>query len=407
MKSLAALVLIAFATAACQGGSNGSGQPDVVIASDFPTSAYGGPRLWEQAIDFAVRQQSTIDGYSLAYLRYDDSMGSEQNPLAASSNVRRMIADSRVLGLVTATSFAAFVELPATNRASLAMISPSVTNECITASHSYCRPTVDELRPGGTTTFFRISPRDPLQGQAIADYAVKHLGVHRVAAFNELGDVGTLYINELSDELRKQGAELVYVQDLPRGTDKFSDFLGAAKNLGATAVYAVADASANACLAAAQMSALMPGAIFLGTDAITSAPTCIQQMGASPPDAWATMPVVDRTISTDAAVKERAEAFLKAYPEKKTLDPLTAYRLAAYDCARILIEAIAKAIHANGGHIPTRSQVVTALASNRFVEATGIYAFDRNGDAAAPMMSVYKFQNSGWVFADVYPFGSP
>ena len=406
MKSLAALLLVAFAAAACENGSKGVTQPDIVIASAFPTSAFGGPRLWEQAIAFAVRQQSTIGGYSLAYRPFDDSLGSEENQLVARRNVRLIIADPSVLGVVgPGTSFTSVVELPEANKLSLAMISPTTTNECLTQPHSFCRPTLADVRPSGSATFFRISPRDPLQGQAIADYAVKHLSVRRVAAFNEFGDEGTLYIQELSDELRKQGGGLVYEQDLPDGTDNFSDFLSAAKNLGATAVYAVA--RENACIAAAQMTAVMPGAIFLGTDGIAPDDTCIKQMGSSPPQTWATVPAVDRIITTDAGVMKRAEAFLKAYPEQ-TFDPFASpYRLAAYDCAQILIEAITLAIRANGGHIPTRPQVVAALASNRFVEATGTYMFDGNGDAVMPMMSVYKVQTSGWAFADVYTFGSP
>ena len=39
------------------------------------------------------------------------------------------------------------------------------------------------------------------------------------------------------------------------------------------------------------------------------------------------------------------------------------YRFAAFDCARILIDAIGRAIRQNGGGIPTRTQVVDAILS--------------------------------------------
>lgn len=392
--------------AACQGGATANAQPDIVIASAFPTSAFGDPRLFEQAIDFAVRQQGSIDGYTLGYRAFDDSLGSDQNQLVARRNVRHMIADSSVLGVIgPATSLITAVDLPASNAALLAMVSPSATNVCLTQTQFYCRPTPAELRPSGTTTFFRISPRDPLQGEAIAGYAVDRLGVRRVAAFNEVGPEGTLYINALSDELRKRGAELVYQQDFPHGIDKFSDFLSSAKEKGATAIYAVAES--DACIAAAQMSALMPGAILLGTDGIAVDDNCIKTMGASPPQTWATLTAVDRIVSADSAVTKRAESFLKAFPRPSAVSALSPFRLAAYDCARILIEAIKIAIDANGGHLPTRPQVVAALAANRFVESTGTYSFESSGDAVVPMMSVYKVQDSHWVFADVYSFGSP
>ncbi|HET7465429.1 MAG TPA: branched-chain amino acid ABC transporter substrate-binding protein [Candidatus Dormibacteraeota bacterium] len=401
MKSIAALVLIALAAAACQNDSNGAAPPEIVIASAFPTSAFG-VRLWQQAVEFAVRQQSTIDGYSVVYRPFDDSLGSEQDQLVARRNVRLMIADSSVLGVVgPGSSFETVHELPLANPVPLAMISPSATNVCLTQPPFRCGPTPADLRPSGLTTFFRISPRDPLAGQAMADYAVAHLGVTKVAAFNELGVEGVSYLLELSNELHKQGAELVYQQDLPEGTVKFSDFLSIAKNLGADAVFAFAPGDDNSCVAAQQMSALMPKAIFFGTDGNTSDPACIKQMGTSPPGAWAAVPDVDRIVATDPAVENRAKAFLKAFPQKT----LYAYTLAAYDATRILIEAIDLAIRDSHG-FPTRSKVVEELATKTFVEATGTYRFDANGDAVAPLMSIYKVQGSHWVFADVYTFGA-
>ena len=406
MRSLAALVLIAFATATCQNESNSAATPEIVIASAFPTSALG-VHLWEQAVEFAVRQQSIIDGYRLVYRPFDDSMGSEQDQLVARRNVRLMIGDSSVLGVVgPASSFETVFELPLANPVPLAMISPSATNVCLTEPPFRCGPTLADLRPSRATTFFRIAPRDPLAGAAMADYAVNHLGVSTIAAFNELGNKGAPYIKELSDELHKQGGELVYEQDLPEGTDKFSNFLSVAKNLGADAVYAVAETGDNTCVAAQQMSALMPKAIFLGTDANTSDENCIKQMGTSPPGAWATVPVVDRIIGTDQAVVNRAKAFLKAFPQILAYPSNAAYALASYDATRILIEAIDLAIR-DGHAFPTRSKVVEELASNSFVEATGTYKFDTNGDAVAPMMSVYKVQGSHWVFADAYTFAAP
>ncbi len=62
------------------------------------------------------------------------------------------------------------------------------------------------------------------------------------------------------------------------------------------------------------------------------------------------------------------------------------------------MDAIARAIKANGGKLPSRSQVVTALAeTNDFVWLTGTYSFDKNGDAINPMMSIYRVQGGRWV----------
>ena len=101
----------------------------------MPTSEYG--PTWatslEQAIGFAIRQQPNVEGYKLAYWSLDNALGAEQSQLRGRENVRRTIADPRVLGMIGPnSSFVAWVELPVANVAGLAMLSPSTTNYCLT-----------------------------------------------------------------------------------------------------------------------------------------------------------------------------------------------------------------------------------------------------------------------------------
>jgi len=64
--------------------------------------------------------------------------------------------------------------------------------------------------------------------------------------------------------------------------------------------------------------------------------------------------------------------------------------------AMILINAIKRAIDANGGRIPTRRQVVEAVANAPpFKGVTGSCSFDAMGDAISPMMSVNRVDNGG------------
>jgi ABC-type branched-subunit amino acid transport system substrate-binding protein len=78
---------------------------------------------------------------------------------------------------------------------------------------------------------------------------------------------------------------------------------------------------------------------------------------------------------------------------------LNTYIFAAYDCARLLIDAISRAIDANAGRIPTRLQVLQAVAHTQgFKGVTGTYSFDANGDAISPLMSISEVQNGGWVY---------
>jgi len=52
----------------------------------------------------------------------------------------------------------------------------------------------------------------------------------------------------------------------------------------------------------------------------------------------------------------------------------------------------------NGGGIPSRAQVVAAIAATKdFVGVTGTYSFDENGDAVTPMMSMYTIRDGRWL----------
>jgi branched-chain amino acid transport system substrate-binding protein len=152
------------------------------------------------------------------------------------------------------------------------------------------------------------------------------------------------------------------------------------------------------------MAGIMPDAILLGTDGISLDDQCIRDIGATPPGVWATSPYVDPTTSTDLSVKKQVADYRKAYPKPSDVGP---YVFAAYDSARILIDAIGRAIKANGGKLPSRAQVVAALAqTNDFVGLTGTYSFDKNGDALSPMMSIYRVHDGRWEFVQVHKFAA-
>ena len=411
MRAFASFLLVGLAVVACQGGGGESSRPDIVIASDLPTSANGSTTLLlEQAVDFAIRQQPTIDGLKVAYWPLDNALGAQPSQLRGRENVKRMIADPRVLGMIGPYgSFVGRVTMPVANLANLAMVSPTTTGSCLTvASRPSCRPTLAELRPNGSNNYFRITSRDPLQGKAMGDYAATKLGLRRAAAFNGFGDEGSLYVSEFSKEFAAHGGGLVYQEDFDEMPDDFSAFLIQAKARGADAIYAVANTAQNACKVAAQMTGLLPGAVLLGVEGMSLDTDCIRDLGPTPPGVWATLPAIDAEASTDPAVKKLVGDFHKSYPNASNVSLFDPYTFAAYDCARILIDAISRAIKANGGKVPSRAQVVAALAgTNNFVGVTGTYSFDKNGDAISPMMSVYRVQDKRWELVKVYRFGSP
>jgi branched-chain amino acid transport system substrate-binding protein len=402
LTSVVSLIVLAQLATACQTGPPSTGGDEIVIASDLPTT--GGADFavpLQQAIDLAVRQQGGIAGFKLVFMPLDDSLGSAPSAAKGVQNVNHMILDSRVLGMIgPATSKTSYAEIPVANAANLVMLSPSNTDICVTLPAPYCSPQPADLRANGPSNYFRIAPPESVQGRAMARFAAGTLKLQRVAAFNEWGDEGELVIDSFKDELMRGGGTLVLRRALPSGTPDFTSFLAEARADRAQAIYAVTgDAGDHVCAAAAQAKSVFPeGVYFFGTDPLVDDAGCIKDALDNANGMVATLPDVDLTQSKDQAAKTAVEAYRNAFPKTSNIG-FNTYVFAAYDCARLLIAAISGAIKANGGRIPTRLQVLDAVAHTQgFKGVTGTYSFDANGDAISPLMSIYEVQNGQWVY---------
>src|SRR5258708_8990833 len=99
---------------------------------------------------------------------------------------------------------------------------------------------------------------------------------------------------------------------------------------------------------------------------------------------FATQGVADATQNPDA--KAVVDAYSAAYPGSSNIG---AYTFAGYDCAAILIDAIGRAIDKNGGNMPTRQQVIDAVAStSSFKGLTGALTFYPTRDPPHPTLQL-------------------
>jgi len=407
MRIFALLATLVIAATACQSGPSSSAGPDILIASDFPTS-YPDPYAIqrEQIIQLAVHDYPRIGNFKLGYAPFDDFLGDGPSPAKAVQNVKQMIADARVLGIVGPwTSNIAYATIPVTNPASLVIVSPASTSECITLPDPSCGPGKPPWKYlSSPNNFFRLAAPEPVQGRALARYINESIGIKRVAAFNELGTTGALMIKEFATEFARAGGKVVFRQDLKPRTTYFKTFLDQAKAAGAQGIYAVADGGDRQCAARAQMTKIFPkDAYFMGADGmyfctgVAHAGTddlCIKDAVGNGEGMLTATSDVDLTRLTDPASVNAVAAFRKAYPKNTDAGQ---YTFAIYDAAHLLINAIADAVKANGGGIPTRAQVLSAVAGAHFKGLTGTYSFDAKGDALSPLMSIYSVQNGRWV----------
>ena len=372
-------------------------QAQIVIASDFPYVAEEGPSM-RDAIQLAVAQNSKLRGYRIAYVPFDDSLGGAAWPEKGLQNLKSMFSDPRVLGMVGPfNSYMAQEEIPRASAQGLVMVSPSATNPCLTQP-PLCDADIEAAHQNATNSFFRVAPPDPVQGRAMANFAAQ-LGLKRVAAVNIWTGPpygrGEPYVEEFATELSAHGGKMVMpLRELPRSTRDFTDFLAQAKLASAEAIYAVGDGPGGICNIVPQMQTDFKYLFF--TDGVTGDDTCFKGAG-SGPMTFGTYGGVDATLSSDPAAKAVVAAFRSAYPHRT----VTQYTFAAYDCARILIEAIGRAIDAKGGGVPTRLEVLQQMTRSPFPDgATGSYSFLPSGDARSPMMSIWGVKDNHWYYID-------
>ena len=379
------------ATAAASGG-------EIIIASDFPSSgaeaSSGLPA--QNGAAFAVSQTPEYKGIKITFLPFDDTVNGVHDPQKGAQNVQQMLSNSKVLAMVGPfNSNVARAEIPIANQGGLAMMSPSNTAECLTQTFPYCNPQPAALRPTGKNNYFRIAAPDTVQGPAMADFILDTLKLKKVAIFSDNETFGKGVADNFEKRLKEKGGTVTNRQDFDmKATSDFKAFINAAKAAGAEVVYSGTTSATKGCILRSQMKGILD-VPFTGPDGIGDA-QCIKDAGDNAANMYFTNAAGDATQNADA--KATIDAFKAKYTKKEDSG---AYTFPSYDCALILVDAVKRAIDANGGKVPTRAQVVEAVQATKGLKGTvGTYAFDKNGDPTSATMAFYKTTGTplDWAF---------
>src|SRR6266542_4339218 len=418
LSMLTVLMAAALVAAACGGGGTGAATTapakttaaaaattaaptaagEIVIASDLPTSgadaSSGLPT--QNGVAFAMSQLTSYKGIKITFKPFDDTVHGVHDPQKGAHNVQQMLSDPKVLAMVGPfNSNVARAEIPIANQGQLAMMSPSNTNECLTQLFPYCDPKPAALRPTGKNNYFRIAAPDTVQGPAMADYIIKTLKLTKVAVFSDNETFGKGVADNFVKRLTATGGSVTNRSDFDmKTTSDFKAFINEAKSKGAQVIYAGATSATKACIVRSQMAGILD-VPFTGPDGIGD-DQCLKDAGANTANMYFTNAAGDAAQNPDAA--STVAAFKQAYPKASDLG---AYTFPAYDCALILIDAVKRAIDANGGKVPSRQQVIDAVQATKGLKGTvGTYEFDANGDPKSATMAFWytKGTPAVWTF---------
>jgi branched-chain amino acid transport system substrate-binding protein len=330
-------------------------------------------------------------GFSFVADDLDDAVQGTHDPAQGAQNTKAFISDSSVLAMIGPfNSNVAKAEIPLTNDAGLAQISPSTTNPGLTMGDD-----AKKLRTShpDVNAFFRVCTTDDKQGAAGAKFA-KQLGHKKVFVVDDNETYGKGLADVFEEQFKAGGGTVLGHEHLNKGQGDFKALLTKIKSLGPDLVFYGGTSVTGGALLRKQMGDVgMAPITFMGGDGISDE-NFLTTAGTLANGSYYTLAAPELSKLPSAA------AFLKAY-DARWHSPVGPYSANGYTAAKIEIAAIEKAITAAGGKMPDRSAVLKNVAATKgFTSPIGVVGFDANGDTTAPILSLYKIAGGKAVFVD-------
>ena len=361
----------------------------------------------KNAIDLAIRNAGMICGAALhrdacvqlRVVSFDDVTKGVHDPAQGAKNVELLASDPGVVGMIGPLyDSLAKSELPVANATHLAMVSPAVTDECLTQEppDGHCQGLAARLRPRGPNNFFRVVTTQLVEGAAGADLAFKTLGKRRAFVINDQTPFGRGIAGAFVDQFVRDGGTVVDPSDLggfdPNQSPDFGSRVRRAVELAADVVY-FAGAGVNAAASVRrEMAVQMPRVPLIGSDRLANAQFA-KSAGGLARGSYYTV------VGPYPASLRPARRFIRDY-QKAYGQTVGTYSLQAFDATNVLIASIARAIDDAGGQRPTRAQVMTEVSrTSAYRGAMGVMSFDSAGDTSLRLVSAYQ-----WM-ADTEPGG--
>ncbi len=369
----------------------------IKIGIDFPVSggdaSNGIPTQNGAVLAIEEANAAGIAGgrFKVTPILLDDAVRGLHDPAAGAQNVKTFIADSSVLGIIGPfNSNVAKAEIPLTNDAGIAQISPSTTADVLTVGAA-----ANALRSShpGTNTYFRVCANDMADGDVLARFA-KKLGFTKAFIIDDNETYGRGLAESFESHFTRAGGIALGHDHITAGQQDFKPLLTKIKALSPSVVFFGGTTSTGGGLIRRQMGDVgMSDVGFMGGGGISD-PGFLAVAGTMANGTYFSVPAPDvRKLAS-------AKAFVKNYNLRFKQD-VGNYSANAYTAAKVLITAIERAA-ADRGKIPTRAEVVrNVAATTRFASPIGRIGFDQNGDVLDPILTLRKVNDGKVVTVEV------
>ncbi|MCM3226540.1 branched-chain amino acid ABC transporter substrate-binding protein [Terribacillus saccharophilus] len=361
--------------AACgntESASDGGGNETVKIALQAPMS--GGSATLGEAIKngaaMAVEEEKADfeeAGFSLELVEYDD----QGDPQKGVSNAQIIGSDQEVYGVVAHLNSGVFI--------------PS--------SEVYERYNIPSVSPASTATDVtdrnlksvnRIVARDDFQGPAGAEYAVQEIGAKKIFVINDKTAYGQGLATAFAEAAAEEGAEIVGEAGITVGEKDFNGVLNQVSSADPDLVY-FGGLYSEGGLLIKQARDNGIDAAFMGGDGLDSS-TLVEIAGDT----------VSNVYLTSVAGDSSATEFAKNYEEEYGAKP-ESFSIYGYDSAKVLMEGILEAAKENGGKLPAKDKVATAVrAIDDYEGEMTQVSFDDKGDNEFAKIFIYKFDEASY-----------
>jgi branched-chain amino acid transport system substrate-binding protein len=382
--------------ASSSGSSTSSSGKTIDIYSDLPLTgavtaqtvpALNGEKLalkqaGYKAGEWTVNFVSLNDATATSPTNYDLNV--------CQANARKAATDPKAVYMVGPfNSGCAKVEIPITNQAGLAQVSPANTYPGLTTNDPGTSSGEPQIYyPTGKRTYLRIVPRDTIQGQA-GLVAMKQAGCTRVAVANDKTPYGVGLATQVQLHGKDYGITVTGVTPLDPTSPNFRSYASSVKSSGANCVYTAFNPPGEVELVK-DINSAIPTAKIFGGDGVCSGGETNPKMGGFPASI---APLFFCTVATEGLTTyPGGQAFLAAYKSAYGVSDPDPYSIYGYEDMQLALRTIAKL----GAQGDSKSAVVAALfATQNYAGAIGTYGFDKNGDTTLKSYGLYKVGPDG------------